>query len=445
MTTIIVIYLVFLFVIVSYTKKYTKTSEDFFLAGRNLNWLVAGGSIVATGIGGTAILGYAGAYYHYGIVWHTMFSTAFISALFFAFFVAERVRSIGAQTLPEILGKFYGGKTSLIGAIMIIASDTIIIALQIKAMSHLFVAFLDIPEVWSTILCAILFTSISLIGGFLGVAITDAIGTLFITIGILWVAVVSMNLAGGFQVEKYLQNFSAISWQKMLGNNLSLFGLLFASQSIIFQRLHSVSTPKDAKKSLFVWAVGLVLIMGISVPLIGFSAREILGENLKPDQVIPTMIKQVLSPQSGAILVAVLIGAIMTSANSMLLSVSMNITKDIAETGFNKKYDDKTVLKMGRVFTVILGFITYIIATYITSLIGTIIFVYTAISALVIPLYSGIFGLSKPLGGFLSLLFGIVSGIGWYLIGQPWEIHPVVACYVCGLIGLIIGNTFDSK
>src|SRR3954465_13468788 len=65
---IIVLYFAAVLGIGFYLKKYTKTGEDFFLAGREMTAWVAGLSFLAANLGSLELMGWAGATYQYGIL-----------------------------------------------------------------------------------------------------------------------------------------------------------------------------------------------------------------------------------------------------------------------------------------------------------------------------------------------------------------------------------------
>src|SRR3990172_1816957 len=65
---IIGVYFALVLVIGALLKKYTKTGEDFFMAGREMTAWVAGLSFVAANLGALELMGWAAAAYQYGIL-----------------------------------------------------------------------------------------------------------------------------------------------------------------------------------------------------------------------------------------------------------------------------------------------------------------------------------------------------------------------------------------
>jgi solute:Na+ symporter, SSS family len=78
---IIVIYFAMVLGIGFYLKKYTKTGEDFFLAGREMTAWVAGLSFVSANLGTLELMGWAGAAYQYGILATHWYWTGAIPAM----------------------------------------------------------------------------------------------------------------------------------------------------------------------------------------------------------------------------------------------------------------------------------------------------------------------------------------------------------------------------
>jgi SSS family solute:Na+ symporter len=444
-TIILIIYIAGILGVIIYASKLVRSVDDYFLAGRKLSWWVAGGSIAATAVGGATVIGYPGSYYSIGADWYFMFPAVLLAALFMAFFVARRVRALGRYTLPELLELRYDKSARIVAAVIIIIADTAVICTQILAFAGSLSGFLGISRDAASILGTALFIVTALGGGFIGVAVTDAIQAAVIIAGIIIVSILALAKAGGFGAlatlpPQYFEPFTVLPPKVVLGNMLAVMGLILASQSIFFQRLNATKTPADAKKASLLYVLVVCITTGSALPIMGYAARVLFGSGIKPDDVVGMLISEILPTWVGALYIAVIIGAILTTTNSILLSVSMNVVKDIYESIIKKAASDRTLLTLGRVTTVAVGIFAYALTKTMPDIIGAILFAYIMTAVIVVPLYGGLFW-RRPgaIAGVLSIVLGGGAALLFHLLKQPWGIHPVIAGYVFGFIGLLLG------
>ncbi|WP_040378581.1 sodium:solute symporter family protein [Dethiobacter alkaliphilus] len=447
MGLIIGIYILAILVIVFYLGRRVQSSDDFFLAGRKLNWLVAGGSIVATAVGGAVVIGHPGAFYTYGLAWYFVPLGGMIASLFMAFFVVERVRALNQHTVPDLLALRYDDKARTAAAILIIIADIAIICTQIMAFAGILAGFLGVSPNAAALMGAVLFVVTALGGGLMGIAFTDAIQGLLISVGLVVIALLVIGSGGGITAisaqlpAEFFQPFAAMPAHLVLGNVLSVVGITLASQSTVFQRINAVKSPQEAKKAGFLTAAGMFILTGLIIPVIGYSARVILGPGVELDNVAGALISAVLPDWAGALFIAVVVGAILTTTNSILLSTSMNVIKDLYEGALQKSVTDRARLNGGRLTVVIIGTAAFLMTLTMPTIIDAIIFAYTMTAILIVPIYIGLFW-RRPgaSGGMLSILLGGMATLIWqFVLRQPWGIHAVIPGLVFALVGLALG------
>ncbi len=447
MSLLLIIYILFILILVFYSGRKVQSSEDFFLAGRKLGWMVAGGTLMATAVGGATVIGHPGAYYSMGIDWMLVTFGTVAAALFFAFFIAERFRAFNLYTVPDLLALRYDDNARTAAAILIIIADIAIICTQIMAFSGILSGFLGVPPDIAGIMGVALFILTAMGGGMVGIALTDAIGALIIFVGVMFIAVFVAVSGGGpgnilSQLPaQYFRPFTAVPARMVLGNVIAYSGLVLASQSTMFQRVSSTKSPQDAKKAVLLAAAAMFIITVVLMPIIGFAAVVVLGPGIAPDKVAGMIIAAVLPPWAGGLFVAVILGAILTTTNSILLSTSMNVVKDVYEGTFKRKVTDPARLTGGRLTVLFIGIAAYLMTRAMPNIIASIIFAYTMTAILIVPIYVGL-AWKRPgaIGGVLSIALGGTATMLWqFVFKQPWGVHSVIAGLVFAFLGLLLG------
>jgi SSS family solute:Na+ symporter len=370
-----------------------------------------------------------------------------LAAFFMALFVVERVRALNQHTVPDLLALRYNVHARTEAAVLIIIADIAIICTQIMAFAGILSGFLGVgPEV-AALIGTGLFILTALGGGLMGIALTDAIQGAVITVGLILVAVFVTVKGGGLGEifsqlpPQYFKPFTALPVHTVWGHVIAVVGVTLASQSTVFQRVNAAKSPQEAKKAGILVTVCMLILLGIIVPVIGYAARIVLGPGIVPDQVSGMLINAVLPPWVGGLFVAVIVGAILTTTNSILLSTSMNVVKDVYEGTFKKTVVDQTRLRAGRFAVVFIGVAAFLMTRAMPNIIAAIVFAYTMTAVLAVPLYLGLFW-KRPgaMGGVLSITMGGTATLVWqFMLRQPWEIHSVIVGVVFGFVGLLLG------
>ena len=448
----ILLYVIAMLVIGIYASKKIKTMDDFALAGRQLTTPVLVGTLLASLVGGATVVGWTGSFYSLGVDWWMTFAGTVAGLCLAAFFMAERSRRLKQYTLPDLLDLRYDGKTRTIGSLMIIVGDIALTCVQIMSVGGILTAFLGIPRVIGLSLGTVAFIAIAFYGGMLGVALTDALQALVIIGGLIIGAGFAFNYAGGWSgitsalPNDYFQLFSHIKLFDGIGNALAILGTIAVWQSIIFSRVFAAKNPKTAKKSviLLIPSFGLA---ALCVFFIGMSARAMFGGGIAPANVFATVTTEVLHPAVATLLLAVVVGALLTTTNSILLSISINITRDFYQKFFVPEADDGRLVKVARASVLLIGILAYLMALLMPDIVSAIVFTYTMYSAaLLIPLYGGyMWKRANSTGGFWGILCGATVAVVWHFAGKPLGLHPMLPAALASALALIIGSLITEK
>lgn len=449
------IYLSIVVGIIVHSGRKTKTYKDFALGGGKLPWPVLTGTMFATLVGGGTIVGYVGNFKAYGLQWMWLPLIAFIIVCpIGAMAVSPRVRKMNQYTNADLLRIRYGETPQLITAIVIVVAEFACIIGMIGTAGTMIGGYLGLDPEVAMLISVAAFIVTAAFGGLTGVAWTDFVQAVIMFITVFAVAVISVFLLqdnGGFAaVPKDTWNpMTGMHPMLLFGNVLSTSMLSFVSQSTFTQRINAARNDHDAKLVSRWYGLSVGLFIMIGVGLIGICATV-----LAPDAAGDTVIVAVLDRMPvlvGALYFAAVIAALLTTANSMALSSSVTFTRDILPKISKKKFEDRQLLIIAKVFIVVDVILAYF-AVKLNNQVLTWIFInYSLQASIALPMYGGL--LSKratKLSGVLSLIFGSGFVMVWEILkltkvltGPIANIHSLIGGILFGAIGFVLG--FYSK
>ncbi|GGK29277.1 sodium:solute symporter family protein [Caldalkalibacillus thermarum] len=448
----ILVYLVIIVAIGILFKNQNRNIEDFALAGRKLNTPVLVGTLFASYIGGATVVGWTGSFYQMGIDWWFSGVGALLGILAASTIMAEKCRRLQQYTVPDMLALRYSQSTRYVSAVMIIIGDIAIVTVQILAMTGILVSFTGIERMTAMIVSVLSFTLISLFGGMKGVAVTDSIQAVLIFLGLLIGVTVAFQIGGGIVPvftslpENYFQPFTDVSLIGALGMAIASFGITAVSQALIFSRVFSAKDSQTAKKGLY-WLIPTAFCGYLFVALLGYSGRAVLGPDVPPGEVFSTLVTTTMPPFMGGLLLAVIIAAIVTSTNFILLSASVNFTRDFYQQLAKENVSGTRLMKVGQLAVAIFALLSFSLAVVMPDIVTAIVFAYTMYSAsLLVPLYAGyLWKGATAAAGTLSVIGGGGTALVWYLLKEPFNLPSMIPAIIVSLSLIIIVSLLTKK
>lgn len=198
--TSILIYLVLTVAVGAWSSRLVKNSNDFVLAGRSLPLFLSASALFATWFGSETIFGASSVYLEEGLlgVMEDPFGGALCLILFGLFFLRPMYR-MNVLTIGDVFKKIYGGRISLIASLFMIPAYFGYVAAQLVALSLVLGAVTDLTLMQGIVMSGAIVVFYTFLGGMWAISITDFIQTTLIVIGLICVAVMIYQEAGGFQ------------------------------------------------------------------------------------------------------------------------------------------------------------------------------------------------------------------------------------------------------
>lgn len=356
-----------------------KTPDDYYVAGKKAGIIPVSGSLLATILGGSAIMGTIELSRNIGwpALWF-LFSAA--TGLFLLVPLSKYVKRFGNYTLPEMLGVFYGKKARWIASVIIPVAWLGIVAAQIIAAAKILSGLGVVGYTGAALISGAVFIVYTLVGGQVSILKTDTMQSVIIVAGLVAAGIFSAFSTVEISAEP-------LRAPLLFNSSFSVFDLVilvltysvtFVVGPDIYSRVFCSRDEKTAARSLFLVAIVLIPISFLLTWLGIFSASA--GEN------IMSFAQHLLPAWAYGLFIAALLSAVMSSADTTLLTSSM-----ILSELFTGNLEHKNALKYTRIIVVVLGIVSMGIALFVTSIIDALLFGLTFFSgAFVVPVLAGL-------------------------------------------------------
>ena len=407
------------------------TSEEYFLAGRNLGWFVIGASIFASNIGSEHIVGLAGTAANSGMVMGHYELHSWIILLLGWFFVPFYLNST-VFTMPEFLEKRFSENSRWLLTIITLVSYVLTkVSVTVYAGAVVFETLMGI-EFWSGALLIVLITGCyTIFGGLRAVIFTDALQAFVLIIGSITISIIGLTKIGGW--GNLVSSIEPSRFNMFLPADHPEFpwvGMVFAPPIIgiwywctdqyIVQRVLSASDIHQARKgTIFAGYLKLLPIFMFFIPGLIAYAMSKSGQMSygSSDQVFPTLVRELLPTGMRGLVAGGLLAALMSSLSSVFNSCSTLFTMDIYKK-LNPDASEKKLVLVGRIATgvVVLSGILWI--PFMKAVSGGGLYTYLqSVQAYIAPPIASVFLLGlfwkriNATGAFTALVSGFSAGM----------------------------------
>src|SRR5216110_3600041 len=461
---IIAFYFAVVFGIGFYFSRRERTSEEYFLAGRDVGWFFIGASLFVSNISTEHFIGLSGTGASSGLaVGHFEWLACLILLILGWVFVPFYLRS-NVFTMPEFLERRFNRQSAVY-----LAGMSIIAYIFTKISVQLYAASVVLERVagwslWKTAVILVIATGVyTIAGGLAAVIYTDTVQTLILIAGALALTIIGLHRVGGLE---HLRTMVPPGYFHMIkpasDSNFPWTGIFFGApilgiwywctDQVIVQRVLSAKDEGHARAgTIFAGFLKILPVFMLVLPgLIAFALyRDMFqlgpnGQVLNGDIAYPTLIINLLPTGLVGVMIAALLAALMGAMSSVFNSASTLVTLDF----YKKIKPDATELQLvgfGRVMT---GFMVILGLAWVPfiHLISSQLYIYLqSVQGYISPPIAACFilGILWPWlnaqGAITSLLTGFVLGAVRFifeLMDRAADGHACDNGFLRGLVGM---------
>ena len=433
--------------------KKVKTADDMVTGGPRIPFIILGGSLLATWCGGGGITGNASIIYNGGPWVGAITFAAPPIGIILLYFIAGKVRKSNKVTVPEIMGARYGQSASIISAVCVMLAYVGVLATQLKAAADILVLLcsssgVEISRGLALVICTTIIVVITVGGGLVSVAYSDAISAL-IMIGGFFIAIpilISVANAQGAVLppEKTTLTGGMSGWE-LLGYFLPSLALMLGDQNML-QRFASAKNSTEAKKSNIGMFIGEILVI-VSIIAVVTQAARLYPTLDTPSNVIFQVSVDYLPMAFGALIMCACMAFIVTTADSYLLSSATNLTNDIYVKYIRKDATDKQKMLVLRGTIVVFSVIAVALTLYFPTVLSLQMTAYTMYGAAITPaiLFALFSKKVTPAAGIAGILVGGLATIVWTLMGTPYGIQCAIVAVPASVIAILVVSAVTPK
>ncbi len=362
-----------------------ETSEDYYLAGRSTKWWGVAGSIFGSNVSANHIVGMMGVGFSVGFAQSHFEISAIAGLLVLCYAFLPVYRKLNVYTLSDYLGQRFDDRARVAYALIMVFIIVFVMMVPGFYIGSRFLNILlqDAPgDIAVTgyrigiISMAVITGAYVIFGGLKAVIMTDVIQSVLMLVGASIVAYLTFSqdviggwagmlaidsgAEGGDKMHLYLpSDHPVLPWSGVLTGLMVLHFYYWGANQFIVQRALSTRTGREARLGIvFAGFFKLVIpFLSIGTGIAAYYYFQAESLTVDQDAAFPMLMKHIVAPVGCGLLglvAAGLIGAILSSLDSMMNSASTIITFDFYKRYFNKDASDATLILVGRVTIVVL-------------------------------------------------------------------------------------------
>ncbi|CUS35999.1 Na+/solute symporter [Candidatus Nitrospira nitrosa] len=441
-----------------------QNSKDFAVAGRSLPLPVVIATVFATWFGAEAVLGISATFVKEGLrgVVADPFGSSMCLVLAGLFF-APRLYRLNLLTVGDYYRYRYNRTVEVLCTLCIVASYVGWVAAQFKVLGLVLnvVTEGEVSQSVGIIIGAAIVLTYTTFGGMFSVAVLDFVQISVIMGGLLYIATIVGDLAGGVSaVITHAAEAGKLDlfppptlreWIPFLGAWMTMM-LGSIPQQDVFQRITSARNEQTAVRGALLGA-GLYFAFCFVPMFLAYSATLVdpakFGALMEQDSqlVLPTLIVQHTPMVAQVIFFGALLSAVMSCSSATLLAPSVTLSENVLKPLFHN-LNDSEFLRLMRIVLVAFALLVLVIALWSDATIYKLVvstYKVTLVAAF-IPLFAGLYWKrATAQGACCAIVAGLMSWLLLELVSEPTDVWPpqLVGFVVAGA-GMIIGSLLPS-
>ena len=426
-------------------KDQLSTKDGYFLGGRSLSGIVIAGSMLLTNISTEHLIGMNGSSYKNGFIIISWEITSAVALVIAAIYFVPTYLKLGLTTIPEYLEKRFDRTTRTMVALFIVISSAVtLLPIVLYTGAINLESIFNISEIlgvtkdkglWLTVIFVGFIGSVyAIIGGLKAVAYSDTIyGAGLLCLGLLIPILALWHIGDGNLVTGMLKLYDHAPQKfNIIGNKDSVlpFSTLFTGlminqiyfwgmNQVIIQRALGAKNLVEAQKGLLFTGILKILVPFIVV-LPGVIGFYYFNDTLylNQDMVYPELIKKILPTSLMGLFAAVVMGAILSTFNSVLNSTATLFSLGIYQRLINPSASDKKLVIVGKASSICLAVVSISVAPFVVKAPDGLYQLLQQLNGIFfIPIATVILaGFYLPKISAMAAKFGLFTGLIFYIV-----------------------------
>ncbi|MEM1248660.1 MAG: sodium/solute symporter [Acidobacteriota bacterium] len=416
----------------------SESEAEYWIAGGNLGWLTGGATLAATHASAGTFIGTIGVMHSTGWAFGWLVLSIPIAYWFLAAVLAPRFVAVPELTLPGFLERRYSSQgVRSVAAVIILIATVVYVQAQIVAGGLIAEVIFGIPSRTGMVGFALFLVLYTMVGGMLAVVYTDLLQLTVMFFGALLAVPIALRHVGGVGelFEKVqIAKPEVFSWTSMPPTLLLTMGLAFTLGSISTpEKLIRLYTMKDLRtlRRGVLFALILATVMNFFVMTLALVSIVELPDLPSGDLAMPMLAKTLLPPVLGALLLAAIVAAMMSTVDSLLLVAGSALSRDLYANLLRKEAGERERQWVNRLGVTVVGLAP--VALVLSGvgegeLVQFIVLLFTALmaSSFFAPVVLGVFWRrANAPGAIAAMLGGCAATFLWKAFGTP-TLDPVL-------------------
>lgn len=428
--------------IIAFIGSRKRTTEDYLIAGRKVGMIGFVTSVVASYIGGAALVAFSAYVFQYGV---SAFAVFIGTALGFLVFIpyAKKLKSQSDNsqfyTLMDWLYLKYDKRTGDIASAILTVVYLGMLLNQFIAGSMILAGMSDWSYESALMLSSVILAVYLTAGGFQSVIRTDIFQYLILMV--IMIVMAKVMITGDTNFFNRLGDFSTADPFMIVA--FLAFGVLIVFQSAEYwQRVYAAKNMNVVVKG-FRWSAVFTLITGVVITVIALTAHD-LAPGIHPSEAFGAGLKLILPASVIAMSLVMVFAAIMSSADTQIFVVSTAISLDLIGKNTKKKLSDQQLKMVTKATVLVLIVTAALLAYFIRDMIEVIVFI-TGFGFTIIPACIASFHYNIPAKAATgSFVAGIVY-IAALIIAGLMVPELAIASIVISTVYLVIATQILKK
>ncbi|MGI9625847.1 MAG: sodium:solute symporter family transporter, partial [Longimicrobiales bacterium] len=345
-----------------------RSREDYFLARGQLGAGAIGFSYSATQMSGSSYMGAVGTERELGYNFSPAGLSSAAAPWFTYVLLGERLRKITSRikctTLVDIFqARYYSKAVGMVATTIMLIAFVPLIAAQLKAAGNVFEVLLGVPYLLGLFVFGGIVILYTVVGGMAAVAWTDLIQGTIMIIGFAVLAPVAVSEAGGFadmhrqygELRPGAISFVGEMPVAWVVSSFLVWGFFQIGGAPASVTRFLIPEDEGTLKKAMVYSIAFSSFIYITGTLIAVSSGVLLPSIERSDLVLPTLISNLLHPVFGGIIIAAVLGATMSTIDSILLLASSLVVENLYVPLSKREVGQAEGLRMARWVTLALG------------------------------------------------------------------------------------------